>query len=532
MRPLQRLSLVALLLPAVLPAQQPSASDITTLHVTKQITILDIVVTDKHGNAVTNLTPDDFKIYENGVLQKITHFEPPRPDLAATLPATAPKDHNGRDDWGSAPLTMLVIDELNTPFTEMAYSRQQVERYLKTLPTLMPQPTMVLWLNDYGFHPLSPFTRDRDSLLTAVSKHSPSLPGKLMRGDAVSLLAESFSALQQIALFSRGDTGAKRIIWVGRGFPGVNIETLDDRDQDILNRAIHSTLDLLLASRVQVDVIDPTDLLGSNPTPTTTIGDTMPILDDSVPTAGPDPFLSTFNFAGFSRQTGGQYFYARNDIDHEIATSASHANSFYTLTYSPSQLVEDGKYRKIDIRMSRPGLTATTKQGYYPGGANPTTAPTQKELSFDLYEASVTGMTYTGVGLNLKHCTRDQDMVHITCILTADTGTLTFQPGDNGVFQTKFITAISSLDAKSKLLYWSAEQSILGVPAAEADRIATGATQFTIHGVVAPQAKAVRFVLRDSSGRIGTVDLPPDQIKPLSASLLALQQLQRQQHHH
>ena len=82
----------------------------------------------------------------------------------------------------------------------------------------------------------------------------------------------------------------------------------------------------------------------------------------------PDPFAATFNFSSFSRQTGGQYFYGRNDIDREIATSSSHANSFYTLTYSPSSAIQDNTYRKIVVRMSNPNLVVQTKQGYYPGG--------------------------------------------------------------------------------------------------------------------------------------------------------------------
>ena len=65
----------------------------------------------------------------------------------------------------------------------------------------------MLWLNDYGFHPLTPFTRDREALLTAVARHSGSLPSKLMRGDSVARLAESFSALQQIAQFDAGPSG-------------------------------------------------------------------------------------------------------------------------------------------------------------------------------------------------------------------------------------------------------------------------------------------------------------------------------------
>lgn len=510
------------------PAPSPSAqsSSVMTLHVTRQIVVLDLVVTDKHGNLVTNCTANDFKVYENGVQQQIRNFEPPQPDRK--LPAVALKDHNGRDNWGNAPLTMLVIDEMNTPFSELAYSRYEVNRYLKAQPALMPEPTMVLWLNDYGFHPLTSFTRDRQALLTAVTKHSGSLPSKLMRGDSVARLAESFSALQQIALFSRGSSGSKKIIWVGRGFPGVNVEQLSSKDQDTFNKAVHSTLDLLLASRVSVDVIDPTEML--NPEPNATIGGDMSDMPDDptlLTSSPPDPFAATFNFSSFSRQTGGQYFYGRNDIDREIATSSSHANSFYTLTYSPSSAIQDNTYRKIVVRMSNPNLVVQTKQGYYPGGDDQS-EPTKKELGFDLYEASVTGMVYTGVGLHLDHCERNHDRIHADCTLSFDSGTLTFAPTDSGSYNTRFLASVSSLDAKSKLVYWTVDQITLGVASSHVGQLANGRGTFDLHTVIPPQARTVRFIVRDSSGRIGTADLPPEQISSLSASMMAIQELKRE----
>src|SRR5579864_4096610 len=35
---------------------------------------VDVVVTDKKGNAVTGLKPEDFELYENGVPKKISNF--------------------------------------------------------------------------------------------------------------------------------------------------------------------------------------------------------------------------------------------------------------------------------------------------------------------------------------------------------------------------------------------------------------------------------------------------------------------------
>ena len=42
------------------------------------------------------------------------------------------------------------------------------------------------------------------------------------------------------------------------------------------------------------------------------------------------------------------------------------ARNQYTLVYSSHESPLDSKYRKIDVRVDRPGLDITSKQGYYP----------------------------------------------------------------------------------------------------------------------------------------------------------------------
>jgi hypothetical protein len=75
------------------------------------------------------LDRSDFFIYQNGTEQDIRDFDTPK--KMSSIPEKAPKDKYGRDDWGNASLTMLVIDAMNTPFEETAYSRKEVDRYLK-----------------------------------------------------------------------------------------------------------------------------------------------------------------------------------------------------------------------------------------------------------------------------------------------------------------------------------------------------------------------------------------------------------------
>jgi len=76
-----------------------------------------------------------------------------------------------------------------------------------------------------------------------------------------------------------------------------------------------------------------------------------------------DNLLAKYTFA-----TGGTLDSERNlnGIEKSYAKIAEQARTQYTLGYISHQPVLDGKYRKIDVRVDRPGLEVITKPGYYP----------------------------------------------------------------------------------------------------------------------------------------------------------------------
>jgi len=477
-----------------------------TLKVQSQLVVLDVVVTDKAGHLVTNLSRDDFQVTENGTLQDIRNFDAPHKTDA--IPVTAPKDKFGREDWGGAPLTMIVIDEMDTPFEETAYSRQEVDRYLKSQPSLLRQPTIILWLNDSGIHPVTAFSRDRDALMTAIDAHKPSMPDKFNRGAVVEQLSASLSAIQQLALFSRGSKGDKQIIWVGRSFPGIDGTVLDKKQLELMNKAISSTIDLLMQSKTTIYVIDPT--LNAAP-PAQFIND-VGGPNTLTPFSATDPFATGFNFKSFVEQTGGKYFYGRNDLNNEIEDSITRNTNFYTLSYMPSDPIQDGKYRKVDIRMKEPNLIVQSKQGYYPTPPDQTTV-TANDLRFDLHEALVSRMTYNGVGLRLQRCQLGPQGV-ATCEVAVDNSSLVEEPGPDNSERASIVAVLSALDKNSVLIANSVYKFALKLPSQPAT---TSYTNLPLRLAVPPNAKTIRIAVRDISGRIGTVDLDPSLVKGLIA---------------
>jgi VWFA-related protein len=66
--------------------------------------------------------------------------------------------------------------------------------------------------------------------------------------------------------------------------------------------------------------------------------------------------------------TGGQADSERNlnGIEKSYQDIAMDARNQYTLVYASHESVYDSKFRKIDVRVDRPGLDVTAKSGYYP----------------------------------------------------------------------------------------------------------------------------------------------------------------------
>src|SRR5438552_17500853 len=65
---------------AAIPCQsqdkkQTKSTDDDVIKVTSNLVSLDVIVKDKKGRVITDLKPEDFAVFENGVPQKIQFFD-------------------------------------------------------------------------------------------------------------------------------------------------------------------------------------------------------------------------------------------------------------------------------------------------------------------------------------------------------------------------------------------------------------------------------------------------------------------------
>jgi VWFA-related protein len=510
-------TLTAALLLALLPATTLRAQDAASpvLKVNTRIVVLDVVVTDSKGNVVTGLKQEDFTVLEDKQPQTIRTFEAPSAHVMPAAPDGKAIVHSAADlpKIGDAPVTILVLDELNTAFTDMSYARRSLEKYLLAQPEVLKQPTALLVASNTKFQLLHDYTQDRADILKVLKAHFPEYPWKLQQSGksgpgAAERIAQSLASVLQIAEATSGTPGRKNVIWVGVNAPGVDLIGADPVTIKVMGDLTKRVTQILLADRVTMYYIDPTI------TDSSTIGVMVPGDDDDSDTmVDNDPFGSDVDFDQFAPATGGQIFTARNDIDKEIATSIDNGASYYTLSYSPTNKNEDAaKYRKISIKLpGHPGLTATTRGGYYPEAANAnnsvndtTLTPDQrkKDLQLELSQAVFSTLSYNGLALTVQKAATP----HVWKVSVVTKG-LTWTPQTDGSLTAEVTAMAVAFDQKNKLVTHIAHELQATQKSGEAE---PATVLFQLPADLPPGAKRFRFVIRDAvSGKIGTADITP-----------------------
>jgi VWFA-related protein len=168
--------LLAASLPAVVVAQQsPAPAPDLNIHSTTRIVLVDAIVTDAQSQPVTGLKSSEFQILEDGKPRNIAFFsDESHPQQSATPPPKLPPGvFTNRPEYrrASGPLTILLMDGLNTPPQNQIYVREQILAYLKSL-NLSGTGTAVLALSN-ELTVLQDFTTNPQLLQSAVRAYQP-----------------------------------------------------------------------------------------------------------------------------------------------------------------------------------------------------------------------------------------------------------------------------------------------------------------------------------------------------------------------
>jgi len=477
---------------------QQALSETPTIRVTSRLVFLDVTVLDKNGQPVVQgLTKDDFTITDDKKPQRIFSFEAPETHVVDANSA-------GDDRAGKAPVTIFVLDLLNSSFDDFAFIRYMVRKYLAAQPAQLNSPAELMVLKNDSLEMIQGYTRNKADLLYALDHVPPAVPYKKMnRGNADGFIYERFlqsiDALQQIALQNKGVPGRKNIVWVGQGGPNISTTNLTSNIED-LNRYVHNTTNMLVDSRISLFVIYP-GLKANAP------GFTMSQIEAAAGIDNEDPFAGDINFGVFVNETGGNLFYNRNDVNNEISQSMTLGSEYYTLTYQPPEGEPDGRFRRIHVSVRNPNLQVMTKAGYFEPEKNATADP-RLQTMVNMTEAARSTIPFKSLEVTIEDLVLHPDTgtAEFTVLLHAQN--LDWQSTEGGKSRFDLSVAAASLDGRRELLASKLESVTATASNQDSARLAKTVTRVPVTIRIPRKTKSLRVVIQTATnGRIGTAEL-------------------------
>jgi VWFA-related protein len=486
-----------------LAAQRPQApSDTPTIRVNSRLVFLDVTVLDKKGRpVVSGLTQDDFIITEDKRTQNIFSFE-----ALQTHVVNATTGDDNPD--GKAPVTIFVLDLLNSSFEDFAFIRYSMRQYLAAQPSLLAAPAEMMVIGNESLELLQGPTRSKEDLLSALDYLPPAIPYKWASDSFIEeRFDQSVDALQQIALGNKGVPGRKNIVWVGHGFQGFTTRGFTWPVVRALRREMHATANMLVDARISLFVIYPglkighfVNFAGRSPVSITEADADADINSDQ-------PFAEDINFGVFVNETGGKLFYNRNDVDAEIGRSQELGSEYYTLTYQPHGGNEDGRFRQIHVTLRDRNLRAVTKTGYYAPDKSAPIDPRQQTM-INLSEAAHSTIPFSALDMHISSIVRHPDTRTAEVTVLLKSKGLDWEPIDDGKSIADITVAVASLTGNQDVLASKVERLVLRAPTQDPAHLARVVTPLHLTVRLSRKTQSIRVVMETATGgRIGAADL-------------------------
>jgi Ca-activated chloride channel family protein len=264
---------------------------------------LNVTVTDGNGKYVTDLNQDDFDVYEDGAKQTLTFFSRTQQPISLALLL---------DTSASMEERMSIAQEAAIGFARQLHKEDQAE----------------IIDFDSQVRILAPFTGDAAVLEKAIRATTANGSTSLYNAVYISL-----KELRKTKASSTSDIRRQAIVLLSDGDDTSSLIEFDE----VLDLAKRSETSIYSIGLRQGEI------------------------------ARREFKEAEFVLRQLSQETGGKAFFPTDarELPKIYQTIWDELSSQYAIGYSSSNPKRDGAWRRILVRIQRPGLTARTKQGYY-----------------------------------------------------------------------------------------------------------------------------------------------------------------------
>jgi VWFA-related protein len=379
------------------PAQQQPQQQGPTFRVRVDYVEVDIVVTDRQGNLVRDLKKEDFQVLEDNKAQQIATFTTvdipvERADRALFEESPIEPDVKTNEKPFDGRVYVMVIDDLHTRFGRTNRVKVAAKQFIER--RLGANDLMAIVHTSGPSDGSQEFTGSKRLLLAAVDKtHGRKLDsatanktreyyntqGIRQPGDPLNdpedaerafNARNTLDTLRQVSEWFGSVRGRRKaILFVSEGidYDIYDMIAANGSNHQSASTVLDATRDAIAAatrSNVAIYGIDPrglTDLgdesieLGSFPDDTS-LGVGTSSLQNELR-------LSQDSLRTLSDETGGFAVVNRNDYTTAYQRIVEDNSTYYVLAYYPPD-PRPGRLHKIDVRVTRPGLTVRARKGY------------------------------------------------------------------------------------------------------------------------------------------------------------------------
>ncbi len=531
-----------------------------TFSVQSAMVVVDITVRDSKGNLVPDLKKEDFKVYEDNVPQGIVTFAAEKvsigaPDsAAATAPnagvteATAPKapivnlglnpnQPVKKEDLAGKRLMVLFFDLSSLQTEDLVRSVDSANSFVQKQTG--PQDLIAIATYSSTLTLVQDLTNDRDLVLKTLKSLSSTESGDTVAADLTDSSSTSddtvfvpdtvqfnifntdrrLSAVENLAKMYREFPEKKSLIYFSGGVTTTGVEN---------NAQIRSTVDNANRSNMSIYAVDTRGLVALPPG-----GDASQASAGSAMRNGNAMRRQITNLQSsqetmvtLSHDTGGKAFTDSNDLSLAMKQVQKDTNIYYYIGYYSTNSKEDGKYRKIRVEISKPGLKIEHRPGYF--ASKKFMQLTQQERDLQLQQAITVDRPFVDVPLILEadYFRKDNTttLVPISIELYGD-GLQFDAKGANR--EGKFEFVAQATDLKGKVASVARDSVQVRLPADKAEKLKSGGIFYSTGFQLHPGAYKLKFLVRDNlTGKLGSfeqpIQVPALDLKSLSLSSIVL----------
>jgi len=531
-----------------------------TYRVRVRLIPVDAIVTDRRGRPVTDLEQEDFQLFENGRLQQIRHFVVQRrttsaPVPAPVLPAPASQDQPPELAPQSARTFLIIMGRgrFQTPFRSVdallkfvrnellpqdrvavfAYNRatafstdheriaQVLERYKNLHEKIESRLAMRMsgLAAIYGSKEIpASFQAEIDKIFAwhaAADARQPT-PGQLR--DAATMAKDARTVTDQKLIPESNPSRNEFTKLEADAVTDLPFEeyaaTYAATSQDVQNiftciaymrhmegekRLLFFSPDGLFLPRLEQD-----ESIAS-------IANDARVAIDTFQTGGLQPRFSwSRTFAVSSLRNVSELTGGRAAIHQDVGKALTVVNEItqveYLLGYYPQDEKWDGKYRRITLKVNRPGVEVSYRRGYY---ARETLLPYDREV-FVAYSRISAAATYAGdledipLRVETAEGTDPLGPPMIWVRVQVDASKIGFSAA-GGIHIGKLYTAIFYADAKGKTFDYVWNTVDLKLPEDRYQRVMTSGITLNIPVPHQGPKQVLKTIIYDAgSGRVGS----------------------------